>query len=230
MRSNNSIVDAFGVGVGLRTGERWEWRPLYPARHPIDAQVLRLSANGSTLLYYPGRDGKDCGELRFSTAPVLFIRGLTQLICQIAAKSPGEYGASITQNPGPSGNPQPLTTGNEPSPGGVGPGQRGNEPQQFQGGAVPYLHSPESNPNQGRPSLLRVLLVVRPKKDHYRLAQIDVNDLTTTEGFFVDLRSEYFRLVRPWRRYLSVWRFSHCDFYRVSIRSAIPFLLTNILH
>lgn len=68
------------------------------------------------------------------------------------------------------------------------------------------LSTPQSTP-------LRVLLVVKTGTDH-RLAQILVNDITSLE-FFKKLRSEYFRLRGIWRRCLSVWRYSHCDFYKV---------------
>lgn len=61
---------------------------------------------------------------------------------------------------------------------------------------------------------LRVLLVVKQGTD-YRLAQIPVSDITSLE-FFKRLRSEYFRMRGIWRRCFSVWRYSHCDFYKVS--------------
>jgi hypothetical protein len=67
----------------------------------------------------------------------------------------------------------------------------------------------------------RVLLVVKTGTDH-RLAQIPVKDITSFQ-FFQKLRSEYFRLRDIWRRCLSVWRYSHCDFYKVSKRISSRF-------
>lgn len=69
--------------------------------------------------------------------------------------------------------------------------------------------------------LQRVLLVVKTGTDH-RLAQIPVKDITSFQ-FFHKLRSEYFKLRGIWRRCLSVWRYSHCDFYKVPKRISSRF-------
>jgi hypothetical protein len=60
----------------------------------------------------------------------------------------------------------------------------------------------------------RVLLIVKSGTDHH-LTQMLVHEITSL-GFFKKLRSEYFRLRGFWRSRLSVWRYSHCDFYKVS--------------
>lgn len=62
---------------------------------------------------------------------------------------------------------------------------------------------------------MKVMLLVRSHYDYY-LAQLDVSG-TNTVQFFAMLRKEYLRLRGFFARYFSVWRFSHCDFYRVRI-------------
>ena len=57
-----------------------------------------------------------------------------------------------------------------------------------------------------------VLFVVR-RGMGYHLAQIAVQNISSLE-FFKKLRCEYFRLRGLWR-YFSMWRYSHCDFYKV---------------
>jgi hypothetical protein len=60
----------------------------------------------------------------------------------------------------------------------------------------------------------RILLIVQNGFDHY-LAQIVLEQMGTNQ-FFDKLKAEYFRLKGIPRRLLSVWRLSHCDFYKVS--------------
>lgn len=92
----------------------------------------------------------------------------------------------------------------------------------YTSGGVQVVHDSEggssyqnaSNLNTGH-TLLRVLFVVQSGSDH-RLSQIIVNGLST-RSFFIVLRSDYFKLLGLWRSLLSIWRFSHCEFYRVSL-------------
>lgn len=61
----------------------------------------------------------------------------------------------------------------------------------------------------------RILFIVKQSVD-YKLAQICVNGLTS-HTFFSTLRDRYFHLRGFLRSWLSVWRYSHCDFYMASI-------------
>ena len=61
-------------------------------------------------------------------------------------------------------------------------------------------------------SLKKVLLIANA--GDYGLSQISVDGIGT-RAFFQNLRMEYFSLRGLLRRYLSVWSYSHCDFYQV---------------
>lgn len=52
--------------------------------------------------------------------------------------------------------------------------------------------------------------------NHVRLAQIRVESMKTHK-FFHELRRQYNCLRSFTRRWLSIWVYSHCDFYRVSL-------------
>lgn len=60
----------------------------------------------------------------------------------------------------------------------------------------------------------RVLFLAKQGGD-YRLAQICVSNMTC-HTFFSTMKKEYFRLRGVLRSWFSVWRYSHCDFYKVS--------------
>lgn len=59
-----------------------------------------------------------------------------------------------------------------------------------------------------------VLFLVK-RGDNYRLAQICVGDMSANT-FFGSLKEEYFRLRGVLRGWFSIWRFSHCEFYKAS--------------
>lgn len=60
----------------------------------------------------------------------------------------------------------------------------------------------------------RVLLLAKQGED-YKLAQICVGN-SNCDIFFGTLKEEYFRLRGVLRGWFSIWRFSHCDFYKVN--------------
>jgi hypothetical protein len=82
----------------------------------------------------------------------------------------------------------------------------------------------DTNPStaSSRLSSQRVFLLVSAGSG-FRLAQIRVERLTTYE-FFRELRQRYNGLRRFFRRWLSIWVYSHCDFYRVRDTSFITYL------
>jgi len=75
-----------------------------------------------------------------------------------------------------------------------------------------------SGENQSRneviPDVLHVFLLVQNGNDH-QLAQIKIENHTTSNEFFKTLRLEYFRLRGFFRRWLGVWKYSHGEFYKV---------------
>lgn len=95
-----------------------------------------------------------------------------------------------------------------------------NGPQSAQFQLIPAIPAvPQSTP-------LRVLLLVQTGTD-YSLAQIPVQD-TTSLGFFKKLRSEYLRLRGIWRQHFSVWRYSHCDFYKVTSTTLLEVIKSRL--
>jgi hypothetical protein len=62
---------------------------------------------------------------------------------------------------------------------------------------------------------LHLLLVVKTGSSHH-LSQIELHGASTKQ-FFRQLRSDYFKLRGCIRSFFSIWVYSHCDFYKVSI-------------
>jgi hypothetical protein len=54
--------------------------------------------------------------------------------------------------------------------------------------------------------------------DEFALSQIEVTDLQD-DKFYAQLAQEYRRLKGAFRRYLSIWKYSHCEFARVGLLS-----------
>jgi len=79
-------------------------------------------------------------------------------------------------------------------------------------GGVPGNTSKEFDANNP----LYVFLVVHVGDD-YRLSQLKIEAQITTDNIFHMIRAEYIRLRGPIRRWLSIWGYSHCDFFRVWI-------------
>lgn len=51
--------------------------------------------------------------------------------------------------------------------------------------------------------------------DEHKVAEINVSGFGDDQ-FFDELRAEYYKLKGHVRRYLSIWRFKHCDFVKVN--------------
>lgn len=79
------------------------------------------------------------------------------------------------------------------------------------------LHCPPSGLTKADISTTqhRVLFLAKQGGD-YRLAQISVSNMAC-HTFFSTMKIEYFRLRGILRGWFSVWRYSHCDFYKVSV-------------
>lgn len=68
---------------------------------------------------------------------------------------------------------------------------------------------------RGRSTCNCVYLCTR-RGDSYRPSCIEGDTRQTDRSFFRDLRKQYIADRGFWRHYLSIWRFDHCEFYRVS--------------
>jgi hypothetical protein len=71
----------------------------------------------------------------------------------------------------------------------------------------------------------RVIFMVKHGTD-YKLAQICVSGVSCHD-FFSTLSRKYFHLRGFLRSWFSVWRYSHCDFYRASTWGFYPSSLAN---
>ena len=109
--------------------------------------------------------------------------------------------ASAQLNKGASGVSQPHQTINQPS------GSSPTHPMNS------HLQGSTANIKNGYSKQL-VILMVKKGMEH-RLAQIGVSG-HTCQTFFSAMKVEYLSLRGFWRKWLSVWRYSHCDFYKVS--------------
>lgn len=78
------------------------------------------------------------------------------------------------------------------------------------------LHCPPSGLKADMSTTKHRVLFLAKKGGDYRLAQICVSNMTC-HTFFSTMKMEYFRLRGVLRGWFSVWRYSHCDFYKVSV-------------
>ena len=155
--------------------------------------------------------------------PERFARGMGRLIKQYASTPTGSIPSQTSQAPPqqPWQQPQqqPPIQGHSNS-NNLMPSQGNTLIQQPQ--ATPNHFASTHSPSQ-QPTSPRILFVVQSGGD-FHLVQIPVNGINTRD-FFLALCSEYFKLRGFIRRYLSVWHYSHCDFYRVrTFKFGLPYL------
>lgn len=75
-------------------------------------------------------------------------------------------------------------------------------------------NSQGSGTTTGNGSSNHRLLFVARKGLEYKLAQLEVTG-HTCHTFFRSMKNEYFSMRGALRKWLSVWRYNHCDFYKV---------------
>jgi hypothetical protein len=83
-----------------------------------------------------------------------------------------------------------------------------------------HISTTVTNANPATLPALHVFFVVATSETH-QLAQMDVQKLTD-DKFFQLLKSEYFRLRGFLRKWMGIWRFSHCLFYKVRQITFLP--------
>ncbi|KAL3469347.1 hypothetical protein BJX99DRAFT_265289 [Aspergillus californicus] len=188
------------------TRTKWDWWPLMPYMRPVCKFEQRISwtrvCGGSTSIEVPA---PFANELERCTAKYMKDEKRTPLVQQALAPgrntAPGQSVTCISPNKTPT---QPSNVGSGPdapaTPAQINP---------------PAVLIPQSS-NIHTSSVLkmnRYILLVVKKGSRRFLSQIQVHDLDNN-AFFQSLRSEYYRLRGRWRNLLSVWRYSHCDFYQ----------------
>jgi len=161
---------------------------------------------------------KECGEQRWAEVPTDFARVVTRSARTCLTNS------QLVAYPGSVQPPQASHLKQLPSSASVASSkaaERFAKGAQAAGGSGSSSRNPPlgagPNTNTGITSSpltsQRVFLLVAAGNG-FRLAQIRVERLTTYE-FFRELRQRYNDIRRFFRRWLSIWVYSHCDFYRV---------------
>ncbi|KAJ5429553.1 hypothetical protein N7491_006569 [Penicillium cf. griseofulvum] len=201
-----SFVSHYQHMIERWTGEPWDWWPL-PHRP-------RALAESETRLRWKCA----CGDERWAEIPNHFAKRLQSIIKSLPIdnlatqimQTPPE--AHTTSNRAPSSVPNNSLASNRASH----QDHRGQEPAR-----LPSNPSILRQPSGVKANIVdttitrhRVLFLAKQGGD-YRLAQIGVSN-TNSHTFFITMRKEYFRLRGVIRGWFSVWRYSHCDFYKVN--------------
>lgn len=159
-----------------------------------------------------------CGERRWAEVPIAFANRLQSIVnclpkgtavTQNIRPPPGAYTSSNSISPSAMTNSQISKQLSYSDHGSQQPGDSSSNPSLHHRSSALTPHTFDRN------IILHRVLFLAKKGDDYRLAQICL-DNTNSHTFFSTLKEEYFRLRGVLRGRLSVWRFSHCDFYKVN--------------
>ncbi|RDL36050.1 uncharacterized protein BP5553_06662 [Venustampulla echinocandica] len=196
------IMSYYQNRIECWTGEHWDWWPLPVYPRPLDEGETRV------------RWECTCGEDRWAEVPRPFAKRLKSIIRSFPE-------SSIAMQ-----DLQPPPTSYRQNSSGP-PDRNGGAPGQFsknrQGNMQPASSSSANAPQFRTPGLKteivdinipnhRVLFIVKQGAE-YKLAQICVEGLSC-HIFFSTVRQKYFQLRGFLRSWFSVWRYSHCDFYK----------------
>ncbi|KAI6086287.1 hypothetical protein F4821DRAFT_238882 [Hypoxylon rubiginosum] len=191
------ITGYFQDIVERRTGELWDWWPLPPR-----SRVLK---KGETRVRWECT----CGEIRWAEVPEPFAKRLKSIIRSLPQSILPSNTHDLRSPPtGYQGSNSSATSG------------QGNTSSRFpkgsQGTQQLGITSPTNANHSGTPGhqvidSSRILCLVNKGGD-FKLAQIGVCK-HSCRSFFGELRKDYFCLRGFRRRWFSVWRYSHCDFY-----------------
>ncbi|CAI7654833.1 unnamed protein product [Penicillium crustosum] len=185
------------------TGEPWDWWPLPRFARPLAESEARL------------RWKCVCGEERWAEVPNTLVKRLQSIIrCLPVVTSPTQ----ITQPP-----PE-VHTRSDPSPCGIQNSIISDQGSYENHGVEQPNGSPSYFSLHRRPSGIKAniadisitrhrVLFLAKKGGDYRLAQICVSNMNCYT-FFSTMKKEYFRLRGVLRGWFSVWRYSHCEFYK----------------
>lgn len=159
-----------------------------------------------------------CAEERWAEVPNTFVKRLQSMIRSLPMDTLATQNVEPPPEAHTRSNPTPCIPSN------IGPSSNQISHQDYRGqqpGGSPF-----NPPLHRRPSGLeanvvdigitrqRVLFLVKQSGD-YKLAQICVSNINSYT-FLSTMRTEYFRLRGVLRGWFSIWRYSHCDFYKVS--------------
>ncbi|KAH7631266.1 hypothetical protein B0T09DRAFT_339512 [Sordaria sp. MPI-SDFR-AT-0083] len=197
----SKAINYFQNAVEHWTGEHWDWWPLAPYLRPLEGGETRISWECT------------CGEKRWAEVPLSFTKRLKSIIRKLPRSS---IPLLPLQNPQSRPTPHPPTSSDQGA-------QRNNQTSGQSPGNNHRDQPPASQPQIaggngatvigiGQPDR-RVLFIVSQGID-YKLAQICITGLNDCQAFFGTLKENYFRLRGQLRSWFSIWRYSHCDFYK----------------
>ncbi|KAI1390294.1 uncharacterized protein F4822DRAFT_443198 [Hypoxylon trugodes] len=193
------------------TGERWDWWPL--------PQCVRDPGENETQIRWE----YICGENGRAVVPSQFAEFLKSIV-----HDPGQS-RTLTQNspPPPAQNPPPDQ--GSPSNAAVSKdgGNNSSSPQNFQGSCQKGTSSStdsgstSSQPQKVNPTSSSYVLLFVEKGNDFKVAQIRIEqadpdgDYTRRcQTFFHELKKSYLCLRGFFRNWFSIWRYSHCEFYK----------------
>ncbi|KAI1213919.1 uncharacterized protein F4807DRAFT_409698 [Annulohypoxylon truncatum] len=179
------------------TGEHWDWSPLPRFARPLKDGEARICWECT------------CGEKRHVEVPLVFFKRLQSIIRSLPRTTQlpltqihgGSSGLASTSNNQSQATPPQQNQGHQQS-------ARSHSTNAAQSGA--QLQAALSNTNT---LSYRVILTVK-RGIEYKIAQIGVINGLCCQEFFSALKKDYFRLRGFIRAWFSIWRYSHCDFYR----------------
>ncbi|KAL3428893.1 hypothetical protein BDV09DRAFT_201144 [Aspergillus tetrazonus] len=204
-------VNTVQGAVEAWTRMRWDWWPLKPYIRDLSEHERRLSWTCA------------CGEERWMELPAPFVYGLDQCIADYIETEPRMQALKKSLSDPSVGFRGATATSRGPSSLSLSQSSPSIEVQQanleLAGSSIPNQMHPTNiylatqTTSQLPPAIQRYVLLLVRRSNRHCLSQICVHQLDDN-AFFQSLRSDYCRL-RGWlRNHLSVWRYSHCDFYQ----------------
>ncbi|KAM7213651.1 hypothetical protein V8F06_010972 [Rhypophila decipiens] len=200
-----SAIEQTQLWLESRTGQAWNWWPLQSPRPRVQDGEARLGWSCT------------CGDKRWVVVPTEFAHKMSHLVKKYPIKKthpnnsttiPGKPGAVISTGgvplPAPAVTPIEHTVQGKPA---------GNTDQIHTVSSTVPIAAPAYSPNiQQQPSIpqARFLFMVG-KYGRYRLDELLSLHLNTEE-FAHHLRSTYLTRKGLWKRWLSMYGFSHCNF------------------
>lgn len=159
-----------------------------------------------------------CGEERWAEVPNTFVKRLQSIIRRLSMDTTATKNTQLPPEAHTRSNPTSCSTPNNSL---VSNRITNLDHGRQQPGGSSSNPSPHRRPSGLKANIVdmsitrhRILFLAKQGGD-YRLAQICVSNLNC-HTFFSIMKKEYFRLRGVLRGCFSVWRYSHCDFYKVS--------------
>ncbi|KAI1390198.1 uncharacterized protein F4822DRAFT_228499 [Hypoxylon trugodes] len=194
------IINRYQNAVELWTGTRWDWWPLPQCVRILKEEEVRLQWDCA------------CGEVRWAEVPSPFFKRLTSIICSLPLSGTPEHTLPPHLPSSQSILGKAAIRNNQKH---IRPSQNTHTHHQsttFLMGSVGQSGSSQVTTSHATTPKHRIILIVKKGAD-YDIAQIGIDTFSSYE-FFSSLKEHYFRIRGSFRNWFSVWRYSHCDFYK----------------